>query len=119
MTTPLIEAIEKAIERNVGLSFDGQGRAWVSPASIPVAAQAALTAITEAGYEICPKGTKAALDTSRVAIDDWLNTYAHDMCDEERVKEARDRIYKNGGTIAYIARIQEHNRSISAAQGDG
>lgn len=78
-----------------------------------------ITAITEAGYEIAAKGTIAALDTSRVAIDDWLNTYAHDMCDEKRVKVARDRIYENGGTIAYIARIQEHNRSISAAQGDG
>lgn len=109
MTTPLIEAIARAMDATCGYGGDDNVRR----------AQAALTAITEAGYEICPKGTIAALDTSRVAIDDWLNTYAHDMCDEKRFKEARDRIYKNGGTIAYIARIQEHNRSISAAQGDG
>ncbi len=131
MTTPLIEAIaRKQCEQHIR-----EVRRWdtdpakleaMLPGAVDVnwqdhvaLAEAALTAITEAGYEICPKGTMAALDTSRVAIDDWLNTYAHDMCDEKRVKEARDRIYENGGTLAYIARIQEHNRSISAAQGDG
>lgn len=118
MTTPLIEAIARAICANTG------GFAWeCAPDDTKDGclgdAQAALTAITEAGYEICPKGTMAALDASRVAIDDWLNIYAHDMCDEQRVKEARVRIFESGGTLAYIARIQEHNRSISAAQGDG
>ena len=51
-----------------------------------------------------------ALNTSIVAIDDWLNTYAHDLCNEERVKEASNRIKENGGTCYYIAVTQEKNR---------
>ena len=51
-----------------------------------------------------------ALNTSIVAIDDWLNTYAYDLCNEERVKEAGNRIKENGGTCYYIAITQEKNR---------
>ena len=58
---------------------------------------------------------RAALKDSVVAIDDWLNTYAHDMCDEDRVKEACDRIAAHGGTLAYIARLQQTNRAILKA----
>jgi hypothetical protein len=41
------------------------------------------------------------------ALDDWLNTYASEFCEESRVAEATDRIYKNNGTVAYIAKLQE------------
>ena len=57
-----------------------------------------------------------ALTESVTAIDDWLNTYAAEMCDEARVKEARDRIQQYG-TIGYIAHIQEANRK-ALEQGD-
>lgn len=54
---------------------------------------------------------RAVLNDCIVAIDDWLNTYAHDMCEDHRVQEARDRIAAHGGTLAYIARLQATNRA--------
>lgn len=51
-----------------------------------------------------------ALQASRIGLDDWLNQYASELCDEERVKEARERIADNGGTLAYIAQLQDQNR---------
>ena len=56
------------------------------------------------------KELQAALERSKTAIDDWLNTYASEFCNEERVKEAGVRIMKGGGTLAYIADVQEQNR---------
>ena len=55
-----------------------------------------------------------ALDKSRIALDDWINTYAPAFCDEARVKAARERI-RNGGTLAYLADIQQQNRAALAA----
>ncbi len=52
---------------------------------------------------------EAALKDSITAIDDWLNTYAAELCDEQRVMEARKRISQYG-TIGYIAHVQEANR---------
>jgi len=43
-----------------------------------------------------------ALKGAETALCDWLNTYAPDMCDPARVKEAEGRVRKRG-TIAYIA----------------
>jgi len=45
-----------------------------------------------------------------VALDDWINTYASEMCDKARVEEAWKRIKDEGGTLAYIADVQERNR---------
>ncbi len=53
---------------------------------------------------------EAALETSMVAIDDWLNTYASELCDPGRVQEATTRI-RQYGTIGYIAHVQEINRA--------
>lgn len=50
-----------------------------------------------------------ALKTSITALDDWLNTYASELCNEERVKEAYQRIHQYG-TIGYIANVQLKNR---------
>lgn len=55
-----------------------------------------------------------ALRKASVALDDWLNTYAAEFCDDGRVKEAYDRINENGGTIAYIADLQQEIRAILA-----
>jgi hypothetical protein len=47
-----------------------------------------------------------ALLAAETALDDWLNTYAEDWCDPERVFDAKERIKDNGGTVAYIADTQ-------------
>lgn len=53
---------------------------------------------------------KEAMERSIVAIDDWLHQYASDMCLEDHVKATGRRIFENGGTLAYIADVQEKNR---------
>lgn len=53
---------------------------------------------------------RKALERSSIALNDWLNTYASELCDEARVAEARKRIRDGGSTLAYIADIQEQNR---------
>ena len=45
---------------------------------------------------------REALQAAQVALEDWMNVYAADMCDEKRVAEAKERI-KQYGTIGYIA----------------
>jgi hypothetical protein len=52
-----------------------------------------------------------ALRRSVTAIDDWLNTFAYDLCDEKRVAEAHERIHREGGTLHYIAVVQQDNRA--------
>lgn len=51
------------------------------------------------------------VDKCRIALDDWTNTYAEELCNEERVKEAWDRIRDNGGTIHYIACLVQECRN--------
>lgn len=53
---------------------------------------------------------REALGASMTALDDWLNVYASEFCDEDRVKIAQY------GTIAYIAHVQEANRNALAEQ---
>lgn len=62
-----------------------------------------------------PKATVAreALEKSRVAIDDWLNLYASEHCNEARVAEAHARVNAIG-TLAYIAEVQQGNREALA-----
>ena len=50
-----------------------------------------------------------ALKRSMTALDDWLNTYADDQCDPQRVAQAHERI-RERGTIGYIADVQKQNR---------
>lgn len=59
---------------------------------------------------------REALAASMLAIDDWLNTYASDMCDAQRVIEARARIAEYG-TIGYIAHVQGINRAAIKSNG--
>ena len=58
------------------------------------------------------KCLESALDASRIGLDDWLNTWASELCDEARIKEAWDRIMQHGGTIAYTADLNECNRTL-------
>lgn len=53
------------------------------------------------------KQLKEALQNHVVALDDWLNLYASEFCDKVRVKEAYERIHRNGGHLAYIAKLQQ------------
>jgi hypothetical protein len=43
-----------------------------------------------------------AIDAAILALDDWINIYAEDFCDEARVAESKARLSENG-TIAYLA----------------
>lgn len=54
------------------------------------------------------KVAREAIETSVTAMDDWLNTFAPEHCDEDRVKEALDRVNR-AGTVAYIAHVQLKN----------
>lgn len=67
----------------------------------------------EAGRPSRPdvKAMTEALQASVTAIDDWLHQYASEMCGEDRVRETAERIRAAGGTLAYIAEVQERNRS--------
>ena len=56
------------------------------------------------------EAAKDALRAAITALDDWTNIYASDMCDEARVKEARDRISESG-TLGYIATTVEQCRN--------
>ena len=51
-----------------------------------------------------------ALRRSVLLIDDWLNTFAPEYCDELRVHEAFRRI-NEFGTVGYIAEVQQQNRA--------
>lgn len=62
------------------------------------------------------KPLEAALGASIRALDNWLNTYAPEFCDERRVAEARQEILKGGGTLAYIAQLQQINRAALATE---
>ena len=57
---------------------------------------------------------RAGLERSSIALDDWVRTYASEHCSQERVRESWGRILRSGGTLAYIADIQEENRAILA-----
>lgn len=59
---------------------------------------------------------RQALETSMQAIDDWINIYAPDMCHEERVAEARERVFERYGLLGHLAAIQDANRAALNAR---
>lgn len=86
------------------------GAAYVRLRDFIDAKDASITSLQSAA-----DGLEEALEVSRIAIDDWLNTYAAELCDETRVHEARERIKEASGTLAYIAAVQTANRAALAA----
>jgi len=52
---------------------------------------------------------REALKRSVLALDDWLNIYAEELCERDRVAQAKSRI-QNYGTVGYIAEVQKQNR---------
>lgn len=47
-----------------------------------------------------------AMKAADTALLDWMYLYAPDQCDRKSVETATDRVAKNGGTLAYIARTR-------------
>lgn len=62
---------------------------------------------------------RAALLASIVAIDDWLHCYAPEMCGAEYVKATTARLRESGGTLAYIADVQQANRAAVEGRESG
>jgi len=46
------------------------------------------------------------LDEVRVALNDWVRSYAPEHCNEEQVEETRERL-NDGGTLYYISKVSE------------
>ncbi len=61
-------------------------------------------------FETREEELEAALKRSVTALDDWINSYAPELCDDAFVREAMVRIMGEGGTLAYIADVQRQNR---------
>lgn len=63
--------------------------------------------------------SEARLDSNELlseaaqALDDWITIYAHEMCRPEVVEQARKRVFKGGGTIAYAANIADRLRKAA------
>lgn len=53
---------------------------------------------------------RSAIKNASQVIDDWVVTYAGELCYEEYVKVAEKRIMDGGGTLAYTANALELNR---------
>lgn len=45
-----------------------------------------------------------------IALDAWLHQYASEMCDAKRVRKLAAMVCKQGGTLAYIAKLQQRIR---------
>lgn len=96
----------------MGSSPDHDGEGKLMGHTMPQAdratqlADAAFIVTAVNGYDALVK----ALERSVVAIDDWLNLYASEHCNADRVAEAKARTNENG-TLWYIASIQEANRA--------
>ena len=58
---------------------------------------------------------KEALERSLLALNDWIHTYAPEMCDADDVARSRSRIRNQGGTLAYLADITLEVRQAIAA----
>lgn len=48
-----------------------------------------------------------AAKKAQEAMNVWVNTYAPEFCDKEHVENSRKIISESGGTLAYIADINE------------
>jgi hypothetical protein len=60
----------------------------------------------------------AALERSNLAMNDWVSTYAAEMCNEADVAEARKRI-NEFGTLGYIGDVLDQVRAaLKLAKGE-
>ena len=56
-------------------------------------------------------------EDAALALNDWLSTHAPDEAGEDWVKEARNRISRNGGTLAYVTDIRTRLEAALAGEG--
>lgn len=56
-----------------------------------------------------------AAEKGMEAMNVWVNTYAPELCDQDEVAKARQIISDGGGTLAYIADINEQLHDALAA----
>jgi hypothetical protein len=61
------------------------------------------------------KELEGMLRINMTALDDWLHVLAPYECDEKHVNGTRKRLNK-GGTIYYLANIQQQNRQVLAGK---
>jgi hypothetical protein len=54
---------------------------------------------------------KALCEEADIALSDWLHTYASEECKPEYVVESMKRIFENGGTLYYIAKLRQRIRA--------
>ena len=59
-----------------------------------------------------------AAKKAQEAMNVWVNTYAPEFCDKERVENSRKIISESGGTLAYIADINEQIHEALAKLGE-
>lgn len=52
-----------------------------------------------------------ALAFAELALNDWVTTYASDLCDPDDLVRALSRISNRGGTLAYIGEVLEEVRA--------
>ena len=50
---------------------------------------------------------EAALEFAQLAIDDLLHLHAAELCDDDAVARTRSRVKERGGSLAYIAEVQQ------------
>lgn len=60
---------------------------------------------------------RAVVEAAQVALNDWLLTYASDMCHASDVDAARARIRQAGGTLAYISDTLEQIATLTKGEG--
>ena len=60
------------------------------------------------------------LDDCRVALNDWVHSYAPEMCGASHVAETQKRVSEAGGTLAYIGDLLSRlGRALHSALPDG
>lgn len=105
LTLPVLPDDDKDFTPDLARAIIAKYQQIIAALATPPAPQPTLALIEE---------LTAALKASTVALDDWVNVYAPDMCDEKRVAEAKARL-NEGGTLWYIAVTQERNHAALAS----
>lgn len=60
---------------------------------------------------------QGAVETAIIALDDWINIYAPEFCDADRVKQARRRLAEHG-MLYYVATVVEQCRNSLGVTND-
>lgn len=119
MTTPreIIAHPADIIAQAIRLFYRTEGAGGVGEIAVANLTAAGIHLMTETDLSARDDAV-LALERSILAIDDWLHQYAPEFCGENYVSETYERLSQAGGTLAYIAEVQEQNRAaLSALKG--